>query len=256
MATLLATLPGLPMFGHGQVEGYSEQYGMEFRRPQRDETPNEGLVARHRREIFPLLRQRWRFAGAGRASASSVAIDDAGRGRRRLRLSRTGPRAGQLRRRGAPLARRLPQSLPASAHVRIAGVADALGLGDDPEGYLILRDQRSGLQYLRQLRGPARHGLELSLDGYACHVFLGFEEVSDAGGRGLGRARLRLGLAGVEDAHAALARLRDEPLARGGRRRSSTTPTAQAAFLPAAAGTAEPIDEEVHCGRSMPGPLT
>src|SRR4029453_13538533 len=32
-ATLLATLPGLPMFGHGQVEGYSEQYGMEFRRP-------------------------------------------------------------------------------------------------------------------------------------------------------------------------------------------------------------------------------
>ena len=64
VATLLATLPGLPMFGHGQVEGYSEQYGMEFRRPQRDETPDEELVERHRREVFPLLRQRWRFAGA------------------------------------------------------------------------------------------------------------------------------------------------------------------------------------------------
>ena len=29
--TLLATLPGLPMFGHGQIEGYTERYGMEFK---------------------------------------------------------------------------------------------------------------------------------------------------------------------------------------------------------------------------------
>ena len=42
VATMLATLPGLPMFGHGQVEGFSEQYGMEFRRPQRDESPRRG----------------------------------------------------------------------------------------------------------------------------------------------------------------------------------------------------------------------
>ena len=53
VATMLATLPGLPMFGHGQVEGFSEQYGMEFRRPQRDETPDDGLVERHRREDLP-----------------------------------------------------------------------------------------------------------------------------------------------------------------------------------------------------------
>ena len=64
VATLLATLPGLPMFGHGQFEGYSEQYGMEFRRPQRDERPNDWLVDRHRRQISPLLYERWRFSGA------------------------------------------------------------------------------------------------------------------------------------------------------------------------------------------------
>ncbi len=64
VATLLATLPGLPMFGHGQFEGYSEQYGMEFRRPQRDEYPDRGLLERHRREISPLLHERWRFSGA------------------------------------------------------------------------------------------------------------------------------------------------------------------------------------------------
>src|SRR4029077_9051307 len=32
-ATVLATLPGLPMLGHGQVQGFGEKYGMEFRRP-------------------------------------------------------------------------------------------------------------------------------------------------------------------------------------------------------------------------------
>ncbi len=35
IATLLATMPGLPMIGHGQIEGFAEKYGMEFRRAQR-----------------------------------------------------------------------------------------------------------------------------------------------------------------------------------------------------------------------------
>ena len=43
VATLLATLPGLPMFGHGQFEGYAEKYGMEFRRATLDERPDEWL---------------------------------------------------------------------------------------------------------------------------------------------------------------------------------------------------------------------
>ncbi len=32
VASVMATLPGLPMIGHGQVEGFAEKYGMEFRR--------------------------------------------------------------------------------------------------------------------------------------------------------------------------------------------------------------------------------
>ena len=44
VATMMATLPGLPMFGHGQIEGFAEKYGMEFRRRTLDETPNEWLV--------------------------------------------------------------------------------------------------------------------------------------------------------------------------------------------------------------------
>jgi glycosidase len=62
--TLLATLPGLPMVGHGQVEGLSEKYGMEYVRAYRDEHPDDDLIARHEREIFPLLSRRHVFAGA------------------------------------------------------------------------------------------------------------------------------------------------------------------------------------------------
>ncbi len=62
VAVLMSTLPGLPMFGHGQVEGFTEKYGMEYQRPRYDETPNPWLVERHEREIAPLLKKRWLFA--------------------------------------------------------------------------------------------------------------------------------------------------------------------------------------------------
>ena len=42
VCTMMATLPGLPMFGHGQIEGFTEKYGMEYKRPRYDEGPNEG----------------------------------------------------------------------------------------------------------------------------------------------------------------------------------------------------------------------
>ena len=57
VCTLLATLPGLPMFGHGQIEGFTERYGMEFKQARMEEYPNEGLVARHQHDIAPLLKE-------------------------------------------------------------------------------------------------------------------------------------------------------------------------------------------------------
>ena len=64
VATMLATMPGLPMFGHGQLEGYTEKYGMEYLAPRWQEEPDQPLIERHRRQIFPLLRQRALFSGA------------------------------------------------------------------------------------------------------------------------------------------------------------------------------------------------
>lgn len=62
VCVLMATLPGLPMFGHGQIEGFTEKYGMEYYKPRYEEDPNEGLVQRHYREIAPLLHNRALFA--------------------------------------------------------------------------------------------------------------------------------------------------------------------------------------------------
>lgn len=59
---MMATLPGLPMFGHGQIQGFSEKYGMEYKKAYWDESINIGLVQRHEREIFPLLRRRYLYS--------------------------------------------------------------------------------------------------------------------------------------------------------------------------------------------------
>ncbi|MGH9464078.1 MAG: alpha-amylase family glycosyl hydrolase, partial [Thermoanaerobaculia bacterium] len=78
--TLLATLPGLPMFAHGQVEGLRERYGMEYRRAYLDETGDPELIAGHERRIAPLLARRRIFAGVERfrlygLAARGAAVD-------------------------------------------------------------------------------------------------------------------------------------------------------------------------------------
>lgn len=62
VCTVMCSLPGLPMFGHGQIENFKEKYGMEFARPYLDEKPDENFIERHRREISPLLKNRRLFS--------------------------------------------------------------------------------------------------------------------------------------------------------------------------------------------------
>ena len=61
ICTVMSTLPGLPMFGHGQIEGFSEKYGMEYKKAYWDESVDEHFVDLHNRLIFPLLNLRWMF---------------------------------------------------------------------------------------------------------------------------------------------------------------------------------------------------
>src|SRR3954452_459349 len=141
--TLLATLPGLPMIGHGQLEGFVEKYGMESQRARLDEQPNEGLAAYFDAQIVPLLRERGRFAGSTDFRLYDVVadgghvIDDVfaysnGRGDERSLIvyhNRFGSAAGWIRD-SVPCAEKHADG---SKTVRRDSLASALGLsgGDD-----------------------------------------------------------------------------------------------------------------------------
>jgi glycosidase len=75
-ATLLATLPGLPMLGHGQVEGFRERYGMEFRRARWDEPVDDMHAGHFAYAIVPLLRRRSAFSGTDRFRLYDAHSDD------------------------------------------------------------------------------------------------------------------------------------------------------------------------------------
>jgi glycosidase len=194
VATLLATLPGLPMFGHGQVEGFGEKYGMEFRRAMLEERPDQELLERHERAVFPLLRERWRFAGSdGFRLLDAYHGDALDEDVLAYANERHGSRSLVVYR-----------NRFAEGRVRLRGAGQALGLPDDASAWVILRDQRSGLEYLRGCRDIARHGLELDLRAYQCHVFLDPTVVHDDPAGDWARLAWRIGLGGVPDAREAL----------------------------------------------------
>jgi glycosidase len=180
VATLLATLPGLPMFGHGQVEGLAERYGMEYRRAYLDETPDAELIARHEREIFPLLHRRELFAEVddfalydfhtadGTVNEDVFAYSNRRGDARTLVVyhNRFGEARGWIR----------------AAAVTGRSLAEGLVLAADEARFLVMRDERSGLEYLRGAADLARDGLYLELQAYSCLVFLELRDVIDGDG--------------------------------------------------------------------------
>jgi glycosidase len=221
ICTMMATMPGLPMFGHGQVEGFAERYGMEYRRAYHDEVPDAGLVARHERQIAPLLHRRELFAlshdfrlydfftDEGWVNEDVFAYSNRRGGERALvvyhnRYART---RGWIRTSCAyaekpGVGRRLVQQT----------LGEALGLSRDAARFLICRDAVTGLEYLRRSRALADEGLRLELEAYTCHVFLDWREVVGDGVRPWDTLAERLGGRGVPDVHEAMLMLMLEPV--------------------------------------------
>jgi len=192
VATLLATLPGLPMFGHGQVEGFTEKYGMEFRRAYRDEHPDGWLIARHERQIFPLLHRRAWFAGVEafllydcRAADGTVHEDVfaysnryGGHATLVLYHNRFASVAGWIHT-SAAYAERHDDTTVLVQQTLAAG----LGLRCGEHDWVVLRELVGGLEYLRRSRSLRDAGLYIALDAYACQVFDEIREVADPDGR-------------------------------------------------------------------------
>jgi glycosidase len=178
---MMVTMPGLPMFGHGQVEGYTEQYGMEYAKAYRDEAPDAALVARHQQEIFPVMKHRRVFS-----SAEHMALFDC-RGPGGVNedvfayTNRNGGEAGLVLFNNAfsRAEGRIHQSMP----VRWTGastsmsLAQALGLPLDGDALALARDSVSGQWALFSCGDLHEHGLHVRLDGYGRRCFLEFQVV-------------------------------------------------------------------------------
>ena len=183
-ATVLATLPGLPMFGHGQVEGFREKYGMEFRKPKLDETPDEGLIAGHDWKIFPVLHRRHLFADVenfflydlftadGSVDENVFAYSNVHQDDRGLVIyhNRFADISGWIKTSAAYLDK-------GTGDLRQKSLAEGLGLPF--EGFVIFRDYVTHLEYIRSCEELWQKGMYLELQAYQHHVFMDWRFVDD-----------------------------------------------------------------------------
>jgi glycosidase len=184
VAVMMSTLPGLPMFGHGQIEGFTEKYGMEYRWPRYQEDPDHWLVERHEREIAPLLKRRWLFAESahfllydffhpnGSVIEDVFAYSNRTGGERALVVyhNRYGNAHGTIDFSAA-------YADKGSGRLGQRRLADGLGLSGDRGAVIAWRDSITDLKYLRRAGDLFDRGLALNLHAYQCHVFLDWHEL-------------------------------------------------------------------------------
>jgi len=184
VAAVMATLPGLPMFGHGQIEGFTEKYGMEYQWPRYEETADHWLVERHEREIAPLLHRRWLFAESidfllydffepsGSVDENVFVYSNRKGGERALVVynNRYGTARGTIDFSAA-------YADKSAGQLKQQRLSEGLGVTADSSFVLAFRDSLTGLEYLRRAADVAERGLTLDLHAYQCHVFLDWREL-------------------------------------------------------------------------------
>ncbi len=219
VAAVMSTLPGLPMFGHGQIEGFTEKYGMEYRWPRYDETPDQWLIERHQREIAPLLKRRWLFAessnfllydffqGNGSVDENVFAYSNRSGGERALVVynNRYGTTHGTIDFSAS-------YADKGSGRLRQQRLSEGLGLSGDFSMVLGWRDSLTGLEYLRRNSDLQERGLTVDLHAYQCYVFLDWRELHSTAQQPWDRLCDQLNGRGVPNLNDALVNLELRPV--------------------------------------------
>ncbi len=188
---LLVTMPGLPMLGHGQVEGFSEKYGMEFRKAYWDEQIDQDMVQRHEREIFPLMRRRHLFSGSenfalfdfhsdgGWVDENVFAYTNRHGDERALIIYNNAYDAtsGTLHMSSA-----INVGTAENNHLVRRTLAESLGIDTADGTWYIMRDHIDGLEYLRSGPELAERGFHTRLDGYQYRALIDIRPVADTDG--------------------------------------------------------------------------
>jgi glycosidase len=186
---MMATMPGLPMFGHGQVEGFTEKYGMEYSKAYWNEQPDDYLIKRHEREIFPLLKKRYIFAHVhnfllydfyspeGWVNENIFAYSNRhGLERGLVIYNNKYQSAKGWIKTSAAYAQKTPEG---GKYLTQKLLGEGLALHNDGNYYCIFRDHISDLEYIRNSKELWDCGLYIELSAFKYHVFLDFREVCD-----------------------------------------------------------------------------
>jgi hypothetical protein len=218
-SVLLATLPGLPMFGHGQVEGFTERYGMDFKQAMLDEKPNDDLVARHQQLIAPLLKKRHLFAESsnfvmydfwndhGAVDENVFAYSNRSGGERAVILFNNSYQSthGTIHHSVGFLEK-------STGALQQTSLANGLELADRGGLVFAFRDTVTGLEYLRRSSDFRERGLTLPLRGYQHVALLDWRELMSTASQPWDRLSDALNGSGVYSVEDALRQLRLRPL--------------------------------------------
>jgi glycosidase len=187
IAMLMVTLPGLPMFAHGQVEGFSEKYGMEYKRAYYDEFIDDNLVKRHEFEIFPLMQKRYLFSQVhsfelydfldnfGNVNENVFAFSNKNDGEKAFIIYNNSyyECSGTIN---------YSVNKINNGHMYSKKLAEALNIKYDHKFFYSYRDHKTKLEYLINGKDLHDFGIYVALKGYEYKVFLNFNEIYDTNG--------------------------------------------------------------------------
>ncbi|MDX2077621.1 MAG: alpha-amylase family glycosyl hydrolase [bacterium] len=219
---LMLTLPGLPMLGHGQIEGYAEKYGMEYYRAYWDEKPDQYLIERHEREVFPVVKKRYVFAGIPNFLLYDFYTNEGVNENVYAHSNRAGDERGLMLFNNAYSATRGWIKLSAAYSVKTGNgdervlvqrtIADSLGLPNDNRHYCIFKDYKTGLEYIRNAQDLVNNGFYAELDGYQYMVLMDWRIVEETATYQYARVVGYLGGRGVPSIDGAIRELMVEPV--------------------------------------------
>jgi len=219
VCTLLVTMPGLPMFGHGQIEGYREKYGMEYRRAYWNEQPNTHLIEQHQKRIFPLLKKRYLFSGVdyfelfdlyrdGTVQQSAFCYVNGTERERVMVLYNNQYEAveGWIKTSAPKLHKMEDEKRTATV-----SLAESLALTVGGRRYLIYESFNEGLTYMKPSLKVYDEGFFVHLRGFETKVILNVREIEDVDGTYLALYE-QIGESGVANLEQEILALRLKPV--------------------------------------------
>jgi glycosidase len=238
VATLMSTLPGLPMLGHGQIEGFTEKYGMEYRRAYYDEQIDSGLVEYHGSQIFPLLKRRQLFADTSQFVLYDFANEHGTHENVFAYSNAHGSDKAVIVYNNADSQARGWINLGRGGKNRACSLGDALALSSSDQNFVIWREISSGQEYLRRSQDLREQGLFFELGSYGRAVMLDWREVHDFDGR-YARVADALGGQGCGSVETQVQNLRLRPVLEPWRELIALFPDLYAARSPAVSAKAK-----------------